>query len=167
MLTVNMGQDTNVSAFTVRNDMLRPVTVKVKGLEAESLSDQPAESERQSDEGLGSGAAVTADRPRVVLLTGNGLARSGELQTAAQAVVDRSAWAIRAEGELNASTYGAVLRAKRPVTVRGVGRLFSGAYYVDRVLHIFTAEGWTQRFSIRRNALGLTGRENFQEDNAL
>lgn len=167
VLTVNMGQDTNVSSFTVRNDMLRPVTVKVKGLEADSLSDQPAESAQQSDEGLGSGTAVGPDHPRVVLLTGNGLSRSGELQTAAQAAVDRSAWAIRAEGELNASTYGAVLRAKRTVTVRGVGRVFSGTYYVDRVLHIFTSNGWTQRFSIRRNALGLTGRENFREDNAL
>jgi phage protein D len=167
VLTVNMGQDTNVSAFTVRNDMLRPTTVKVKGLDAESLSDQPAESQQQTDDGLGSGTALATDRPRVVLLTGNGLAKSGELQTAAQAAVDRSGWAIRAEGELNTSTYGAVLRAKRPVTVRGVGRVFSGTYYVDRVLHVFTAEGWKQRFSIRRNALGLTGRETFQEDNAL
>jgi phage protein D len=167
VLTVNMGQDTNVSAFTVRNDMLRPTTVKVKGLEVESLSDQPAESQQQTDDGLGSGTALATDRPRVVLLTGNGLAKSGELQTAAQAVVDRSGWAIRAEGELNASTYGAVLRAKRTITLRGVGRMFSGTYYVDRVLHVFSAEGWKQRFSIRRNALGLTGRESFQEDNAL
>jgi phage protein D len=167
VLTVNMGQDTNVSAFTVRNDMLRPTTVKVKGLEAESLSDQPAESQQQTDDGMGSGSALAADRPRIVLLTGDGLAKAGELQTAAQGVVDRSGWAIRAEGELNASTYGAVLRAKRTVSVRGVGRVFSGTYYVDRVLHIFTGEGWTQRFSIRRNALGLTGRESFQEDNSL
>lgn len=167
VLTVNMGQDTNVSAFTVRNDMLRPTTVKVKGLEVESLSDQPAESQQQSDDAMGSGTALAAERPRVVLLTGNGLARAGELQTAAQAVVDRSGWAIRAEGELNASTYGAVLRAKRTVSVRGVGRVLSGTYYVDRVLHIFTSEGWTQRFSLRRNAVGLTGRESFQEDNSL
>jgi phage protein D len=167
VLTVNMGQDTNVAEFNVRNDMLRPTTVKVKGLDAESLSDQPAESQQQTDDGLGSGTALAGDRPRVVLLTGNGLAKAGELQTAAQAVVDRSGWAIRAEGEVNTSTYGAVLRAKKTVTVRGVGRVFSGTYYVDRVLHVFTGEGWTQRFSIRRNATGLTGRENFLEDNAL
>lgn len=167
VLTVNMGQDTNVSAFSVRNDMLRPTTVKVKGLDVDSLSDQPAESEEQSDQGLGTNAPASNDRPRVVLLTGNGLAKSGELQTAAQAVVDESGWAIRAEGELNTSTYGAVLRAKRMVSVRGVGRAFSGAYYVDRVLHILSGDGWKQRFSLRRNALGLTGRETFQEDNAL
>jgi phage protein D len=167
VLTVNMGQDTNVSAFAVRHDMLRPTTVKMKGLDLDSLSDQPAESQRQTDNNLGRGAAAPADRPRVVLLTGSGLSKAGELQTAAQAVVDRSGWAIGAEGELNASTYGAVLRAKRPVLVRGVGRVFGGTYYVERVLHIFSGDGWKQRFTLRRNALGLTGRESFQEDKAL
>jgi len=167
VLTVNMGQDTNVSAFTVINDMLRPTTVKVKGLDVDSLSDQPAESQQQTDHGLGTNTATSTGPARVVLLTGNGLAKSGELLTAAQAVVDRSGWAIRAEGELNTSTYGAVLRAKRTVNVRGVGRVFSGTYYVDRVLHILSGEGWKQRFSIRRNAMGLTGRENFREDTAL
>src|SRR5262245_4502146 len=167
VLTVNMGQETNVSAFLVRYDMLRPATVKVKGLEIDSLAEQPAESAQQSGGELGSGATVPADRPRVVLLNPNGLAKSGELQTAAQAFVDRSGWAIWADGELNTSTYGAILRAKRPVMVRGVGRTFSGTYYVERVLHTFTSAGHTQRFTIRRNALGLTGQENFQEDNAL
>ena len=167
VLTLNMGEATNVSSFSVRNDMLRPVTVAARGLEVESGSDQPAESQSQSGGELGSGAAVASDRPRKILLAGTGLAKASELQTAAQAVVDRSAWSILAEGELNASTYGGVLRAKRPVTVRGAGRAFSGTYYVHRVLHTFTSEGYSQRFSLRRNALGLTGRESFTEDNRL
>ena len=166
VLTVNMGQDTNVSAFAVRNDMLRPTTVRVKGLDVDAPSDPAADAREQTDANLGPGAAP-ADRPRVVLLTGNGLSKAGDLQAAAQAAVDRSGWAIRAEGELNASTYGGVLRAKRPVLVRGVGRAFSGTYYVERVLHVFTGDGWTQRFTLRRNALGLTGRESFREDGAL
>ncbi|MCC7174000.1 MAG: hypothetical protein IT159_02295 [Bryobacterales bacterium] len=167
VLTLNMGEATNVRSFSVRNDMLRPVTVQAKGLEVESGSEQPAESQSQSGGGLGSAATVASDRPRKILLAGTGLAKAGELQTAAQAVVDRSAWAITAEGELDASTYGGVLRAKRPVTVRGAGRALSGTYYVQRVLHTFTAEGYRQQFSLRRNASGLTGQESFTEDNAL
>lgn len=167
VLTLNMGEATNVSAFSVTHDMMKPVTVQAKGLEIESGSDQPAESSSQSGDELGSGGSVPADRPRKILLAKTGLAKASELQTAAQAVVDRSAWAIVADGELNASTYGAVLRAKRPVTVRGAGRVLSGTYYVHRVLHTFTAEGYRQRFTLRRNALGLTGRETFTEDNAL
>jgi hypothetical protein len=83
------------------------------------------------------------------------------LQTYAQGVVDRSTWAISAEGELNTVAYGGLLRAKRTVLVRGAGSLYSGTYFVERVLHTFTGSGYTQRFTLKRNALGLTGAEDF------
>ena len=52
--------------------------------------------------------------------------------------------------------------------VRGVGQQFSGRYYVERVLHTISGDGtWTQRFTLRRNATGLTKRENFRSDDAL
>jgi phage protein D len=95
------------------------------------------------------------------------MAQTGELQALAQAVVDRSAWAISAQGELNTLAYGGVLRAKRPVEVRGAGRQFSGTYYVEKVLHSFSGDGYTQRFELRRNAIGLTGAEKFTDDGAL
>ena len=51
--------------------------------------------------------------------------------------------------------------------VRGVGRQFSGRYYVERVLHTIGGDGtYTQRFTLRRNATGLTGQENFRSDDA-
>lgn len=161
VLSVNMGQATNVNSFNVRNDMLRPTTVQVTGLDVETQSDQPAQAESLSQAGLGREPALNGDRPRRVLLSGTGLAQTGELQTYAQAVVDRSAWAITAEGELNTVAYGGILRAKRSVEVRGAGRQFSGTYYVERVHHTFTGDGYTQRFTLRRNALGLTGQERF------
>jgi hypothetical protein len=96
-----------------------------------------------------------------VLLSGTGLSQAGELQSLAQSVVDASAWAISAEGELDAGIYGGVLRAKKPVAVRGAGQQFSGTYYVERVLSAFTPEGMTQHFTLRRNALGVTSQDNF------
>jgi len=50
------------------------------------------------------------------------------------------------------------------VLVRGAGKQFSGLYYVEKVLHVFTGDGYIQRFSLRRNALGLTKREDFSDD---
>jgi phage protein D len=79
----------------------------------------------------------------------------------AQAEVDRSSWAITAEGEVNTVAYGDVLRAKRPVLVRGAGPQFSGTYYVQSVTHTINGDGYKQRFSLKRNALGLTGTEPF------
>jgi len=55
------------------------------------------------------------------------------------------------------------MRAKRPILVRGVGQQFSGTYYVERVLHTIKSDGtYVQRFTLRRNALGLKGGEQFQ-----
>jgi phage protein D len=167
VLSVNMGSATNVDSFAVHFDMLGPTTAKVTGVDVASDDNQPAQAAESDQKALGSKPATSADRPRTVLLSGTGMSETGELQTLAQAVVDQSAWAIVAEGELNTSAYGDVLRAKKPISVRGAGKTFSGTYYVEKVLHTLTSDGYTQRFTLRRNAVGLTGSEKFTDDGAL
>lgn len=166
-LSVNMGEATNVNSFNARYDMLRPTMAQATGLDINTQEEQPAEVEGSSLPTLGRESALGGDQPRRLLLSQTGLSQTGELQTLAQAVADRSAWAITAEGELNTVAYGGILRAKRPVNVRGAGNQFSGTYYVEMVSHAFSGEGYTQRFRLRRNALGLTGDESFREDDAL
>jgi phage protein D len=167
VLTVNMGSATNLTKFRARYDMLGPTQVKAATLDPDDASDQTGESEETSQSGLGSEESTSSDRPRTVLLSQLGMAQSGEVQRYAQAVVDKAAWAIVADGELSTASYGGVLRAKRPVMVRGVGREFSGRYYVERVHHQIGGDGsYIQRFTLRRNAVGLTGQERFQPDQA-
>ncbi len=167
VLSVNMGTATNVNSFQGKNDMIRPATAVANNLQISDQSDQNSDASESALTNLGDSTTSTSDRPRRVLISNTGLSETGELQTYAQAVVDRSAWAIRAEGELSTVTYGNILRAKRPVNVRGAGRQFSGTYYVEKVLHRISNDGYTQKFSLRRNALGVTGQEEFVEDNAL
>jgi phage protein D len=167
VLSVNMGEATNVNAFNARFEMLRPVAAQVTGLDIETQSDQPAQADSSARPGLGDRSALAADRPRRVLLNRTAMGQTGELQAYAQAVVDEAAMAIHAEGDVNTVAYGRLVRAKRPISVRGAGRQFSGQYYVEKVLHTFTGEGYTQRFTLKRNALGLTGQETFTQDNAL
>ncbi len=167
VLSVNMGTATNVNSFHARFDMLKPATVSAANVDIHSKEEQSGESDSLADKALGSASTVPSDDARQVLLSATGLADSGELQTAAQALVDRSSWAITADGEVNTIAYGDVLRAKRPVLVRGAGRQFSGIYYVERVLHTFNGDGYTQQFSLRRNASGLLGNEDFVDDGAL
>lgn len=167
VLAVNMGEATNINSFNARYDMLRPTTAQATGLDVETQEDQPAQAESSSLPSLGREPALGGDNPRSVFLSRTGLHQTGELQTLAQAVSDRSAWAITAEGELNTVAYGGILRAKRPVNVRGAGNQFGGTYYVEMVSHTFSGDSYTQRFRLRRNALGLTGDESFRENNAL
>lgn len=167
VLTVNMGDATNVNSFQANFDMLQATTARAANVDVHSSDQQSTDSDSAEDKSLGSASTVPADNPRQVLMSGTGLTDIGELQTAAQAEVDRSAFAITAEGEVNTVAYGDVLRAKRPVLVRGAGKQFSGIYYVQRVTHTFTGDGYTQHFSLKRNASGLTGQENFVQDGAL
>ncbi len=164
VLNVNLGAATNVDSFAARNDLIGPLAAKVTGLDVATRSDQPAQVARVSQPTLGKTSTSPNDRPRQVLLANTGLAETGELQTLAQAVVNRSAWSISATGELNTVAYGRILRAKRPLMVRGAGPAFSGMYYVEKVLHSFTENGHSQHFSLRRNALGVTSRDSFADD---
>jgi len=54
-----------------------------------------------------------------------------------------------------------VLRARRLVTIKGIGATHSGLYYVTRVRHLLGADAYAQSFEARRNAVGLLGTESF------
>jgi phage protein D len=167
VLSVNMRDATNVNSFNARFDMLRPSTVQTTNLDVQSRETQQSQVSRSSSTTLGRETALGSQQPRVVLPAQTGLSRTGEQQPFAQALADESALAITADGELNTVAYGAVMRAKRPIAVRGAGKQFSGTYYVERVNHILTADSYKQNFTLRRNALGLTNRESFQPSTAV
>jgi len=168
-LSVNMGSATNVDKFRVRYDMLGPAVAKAATIDpADAAKQTGAATDPARTNDMGDEPATPAERPRQVLLSQHGAARSGEVQQLAQAVVDRSSWSIAAEGEINTVAFAKILRAKQPVMVRGVGQQFSGRYYVERVLHTISGDGaWIQKFTLRRNATGLTKRENFRDDDAI
>jgi phage protein D len=168
-LSVAMGPATNVNHFRARFDMLGPTLAKAETVNPDDATGQSAQSDQPTQaDGMGDTPTTPSDRPRKVLLSQLAMAQAGEAQRYAQSVVDRSAWSLVAEGDLSTVAYGKVLRAKKPVMVRGVGRLFSGRYYAERVLHTIGGDGtYTQRFTLRRNATGLTGQENFRSDDAV
>ena len=168
-LTINMGSATNVNKFRAKFDMLGPATAKATTLDPDDKSAQKGQADEVTQaDGMGDEPVVPADRPRKVLLSQLGMAQAGEVQRFAQSVVDRSSWSIVADGEVNTVAYGGALKAKQPVMVRGVGRQFSGRYYVERVLHQITSDGsYVQKFTLRRNATGLTGQEHFKSDDGI
>lgn len=167
VLNVSMGPATNVDGFKVQHDMLRPTTARAAGLDAETRREQPADAGAPRQQALGAAPAVGGERQRVELLSGTGLSQASELQTAAQAVVDRAAMALKAEGTVYPADLGSVLRAKHPILVRGAGQELSGTWYVIRVRHELGAEGYAQQLELRRNATGLTRDEEFKDDQAL
>lgn len=160
-LTVNMGAATNVNNFNARFNMVEPTTAEAAGLAIGSQEDQSASISSVSQTELGSDSLLGGSQQRQVLLSQTSLAETGELQTYAQAFVDRAAWAVTADGELDTNAYDSILRARRTVLVRGAGEQFSGTYYVERVQHLISGDSYSQHFSLRRNASGVQGTEPF------
>lgn len=65
----------------------------------------------------------------------------------------RSAEAVTATGSLNVARYGAVLKARRLVGLRGVGEAFDGLYYVKSVTSKIKRGEFKQDFTLTRNGL--------------
>ncbi|HEY3256769.1 MAG TPA: contractile injection system protein, VgrG/Pvc8 family [Polyangiaceae bacterium] len=86
------------------------------------------------------------------------------IRRAGQAATDLDRFAVEARGELNPLLYRGLLRARRPVLVKGVGALMAGIWYARAVRTTLHERSLTQTFSLLRNALGPSGDEKFGQD---
>jgi len=64
--------------------------------------------------------------------------------------------AVSARGELDITRYGAILKARRLVGVRGAGIAFDGLYYVRSVTHRIQRGQYRQSFELSRDGLKST-----------
>ncbi len=157
VLSVSMGEQTNVSGFKVRYEMLQPTTAVASGLDISTKAPQPALAPASLQVPLGVEPSATRILPPPIARPAQGEARNPALQAATQALVDRSTWAVVAEGNVGPDV--GVLKPGKIVNIRGAGRVFNGSYYVTRVRHNITPGSYTQSFEARRNAVTMTGAE--------
>lgn len=87
----------------------------------------------------------------------------GEVEPAAAAasVARRTAYSVTLTAEIDTDDSGLLVRARRPLLVRGLGTTLSGRYLVEKVQHVVTRSSHRQRIELRRNALGVSGDEPF------
>ena len=77
------------------------------------------------------------------------------------AATDRARFVIELRAEIDPALYRGLLRARRPVLVRGVGRRFSGVFYVQSVRTVLENSILLQSFVGTRNGTGQSGQESF------
>jgi phage protein D len=164
LLAVEFGEETNVSDFLVRVDGTPATLMEIRRIdplekleETESLPASPrrslgARSLSALRTGQPSGRVLVRNQPSTI---------AREMQTRLRQAYERASGFVTVEGEIDSRAYRSVLRARRLVTIKGAGESFSGLYYVTRVRHTFTEDGYTQYFAGYRNAIGLTGQESF------
>ena len=166
VLAAHFGDDTNLAGFQAEVNATRPATVEMNQFDPLTREERNAKAQTVDWRQLGKTPALSVYSSPVK--TGLQFARNGvaafpqQMQAMTQAMTNENGWLVEAEGEILSELYGAVLRPRRLVTIKGVGERFSGVYYVTNVRHNFSPFGYTQRFRAVRNALGVTGTENFR-----
>jgi hypothetical protein len=151
-LTVDMGASTNVTDLSFSSDALAPVGASgsfVEPITKLTIPIPPLPPMR-----LPPLAASAVPASRTTLL------RQAANQDPVQALLSSAAAATRApepvqgSGTLDAVRYGAVLRARQPVGLRGAGLSYDGFYWVRRVSHEISQGRYTQSFTLSREGTG-------------
>ena len=162
VLSIDFGIQSNLTQFTVANDMLSPTGVV--GLMVDPVTRAPRPSFGLMSAELPMGMEPSLFRilpPPVEQQFGDGAANPTEAQLRAMARAAATSRAILAQGEVDGIKLARPLRVGLPVLVRGAGRQNSGLYYVDQVSHHISRDDYRQSFTAWRNAVGLTGAEVF------
>lgn len=156
-LMVYAGQAGNCISITVTADAHQPDAVAFDRPADSGASSEPVVVEPDlpllGQERAGNPSAGLA--PFVWRMSGEAGSSEEILRAKAlQKANDADLHKIQAEGELDGTLYGHVLRPGLPVAVDGLGSRMSGLYYVDGVTHTFNAQGYRQKFRLLRNAWG-------------
>jgi hypothetical protein len=77
------------------------------------------------------------------------------------AATDDARFVIELRAEVDPALYRGLVRACRPVLVRGIGRRFSGVFYVQSVRTTLDGADLLQSLVAVRNGTGQTGQESF------
>lgn len=165
VLAAHFGDDTNLNDIAIEVNALAPAKVAMTQIDPatkEVLEVTVETSDRRALGQLGSAgllrSGVSAAQVEVARAVATGVP---EMTALCQALFQHGEWFVTATGEIAANDYGHVLTPRATVTLKGVGELYSGIYYVCRVSHRLSPNAYTQQFRAVRNGLRPTGSENF------
>lgn len=151
-LTVNMGVATNVNSLSFGNDALAPVSATGGFVEPFSKMVVPIPAVPALRIPPLAMFPAPVQRRNLLRETGNQNAADAALSAAAAAT--GAPEAVSGQGQLESVRYGAALRARRLVGVRGTGFSYDGAFYVKSVTHEIAKGSYTQSFRLSREGTG-------------
>lgn len=165
VLAVHFGAETTVTAFSLSVNGLEPANVAMAAIDRMTKEVLETEVTATSQPPLGSrggpdllGPGMDPGRVVVSRTAATGLP---EMTALSQGAYDRGTWFVNGEGEVAVNQYGHILTVRGTVSVKGIGETHSGLYYLTRVVHSFTEDGFRQYFEVKRNALQPLGSEDF------
>ncbi len=171
VLAAHFGDETNLNSFSLEVNTLTPANVAMFQVDRASKEVLEAVAEDSRQTRLGSadanGLLATGMDPGQIYISQNAATGNPEMTALCQGLFHQAEWFVTGEGEIAANQYGHVLKPRRTVTIKGIAETYSGLYYVNHVTHVFTPDGYTQSFRVKRNALLPTGAEDFSASSGL
>jgi len=162
VLSIDFGSQTNMTAFSLSNQMLQPTTVVSVFTDSATRAPIPVVVPAAAEPPMGLEPSLfRVPVPGIEVEIGSDAANPAEKWIEAIAKVTASARTVRASGSVDGLKFSRPLIAGMPVMIRGAGRQHSGLYLVTSVSHKISRDGYTQDFTAMRNAVGLTGAEVF------
>jgi hypothetical protein len=146
-----MGPQDNVAQLSFNFDALAPVTPQAATLDPTTGQSSPV----SQPDPLGSQLSKQPARSlRTAALDNTAGLNPTQAGLRMQEVVEGSVDAASASGVLDTIRYGAVLRARHTVEVRGAGNSQDGEYYVSQVTHNIRRGEYKQKFQLKRGGQG-------------
>ena len=165
LLSVQFGEQTVVNRLSIEVNALTPVNVSMSQIDKVSKEVLEANIESSQQTSLGSrnaaGQLAAGMEPAGLRVNRNTATGTPEMTALCQGIYHKGEWFVTVQGEIAGNQYGHVLKARQNITIRGIGETYSGIYYVSSVTHLFSAEGYKQFFTGKRNALMPSGSEDF------
>jgi hypothetical protein len=152
---MDMGAASNLKSLNFSNDGLAPVGTSGTFIEPITKSAIPIPS-LPSLRIPPLASSPTSPR-RTVQLRESGKQNSAQAALSAVSGVSNTPEAVQGQGQVDTARYGAVLKARRLVGVRGAGRSYDGFYYLRSVTHTIErlpTPSYMQSFSISREGKG-------------
>lgn len=150
-LSHDMGSVTNVERIDFRFQALDPVSPQASIIEPLTGRTLAIPAPNLTQGGM-AGRPAQPLRTTVLRDTANLDFIQASLRVLAEA--SSGADAVRGTGELDVMRYGRVLRSRRQVGVRGVGKTHDGYYYVEQVTHRLRRGEYRQSFTLSREGQG-------------
>lgn len=147
-----IGEERNISKFSVQLDALLPMTAKTGSVRLSDSAIITSEATTAAIDPLGPEALHSALAPQAVSLIGNAREEQNDIDAATAAAVDLSAFAYTATTEIDANDYDTVLSPYQVIGVAGPGGYLGGDYLISRVQHVINDSGYKQNLTLKRNA---------------
>jgi phage protein D len=166
VLAVQFGDETSVLKFALTVDGLIPTTIAMSQLDRVTKQPHRIQISTAGQPALGKAAAaryIGGSLSGRVEISQTVTTGAPEMTQLCQGLYDTGAWFVTGEGEVAGNLYGHILRPRKTVTIKGIGATYSGMWYVTHVTHTLTDAGYSQTFRVKRNALMLTGAEQFTD----